>query len=156
MPDYLKERAFFWDIDYTHNFITTERRVRQLLYDGGFEVARVVRSIGAATGPARDALAAGALLRQSPRPRCALAIHGDRRLAVSRPQESVRNARIRRAKIGLVPRLAQESQFFQTPRRRGAEEVRSPAFSTRRGAPALNNKTQACARQGRAKALRHR
>jgi SAM-dependent methyltransferase len=66
VPDYLKERAFFWDIDYTHNFITTERRVRQLLYDGGFEVNRVVRSIGAATGPARDALAAGALLANFP------------------------------------------------------------------------------------------
>ena len=23
VPDYLKERQFFWDIDYTHNFITT-------------------------------------------------------------------------------------------------------------------------------------
>jgi SAM-dependent methyltransferase len=66
VPDYLKERAFFWDIDYTHNFITTERRVRQLLYDGGFEVARVVRSIGAATGVARDALAAGAMLANLP------------------------------------------------------------------------------------------
>jgi len=66
VPDYLKERAFFWDIDYTHNFITTERRVRQLLYDGGFEIARVVRSIGEATGPARDALAAGALLANLP------------------------------------------------------------------------------------------
>ena len=45
VPDYLKERTFFWDVDYTHNFVTTERRVRQLLYDGGFEVERVVRSI---------------------------------------------------------------------------------------------------------------
>jgi SAM-dependent methyltransferase len=66
VPDYLKERQFFWDIDYTHNFITTERRVRQLLYDGGFEITRVVRSIGAATGPARDALAAGAILANLP------------------------------------------------------------------------------------------
>jgi SAM-dependent methyltransferase len=66
VPDYLKERAFFWDIDYTHNFITTERRVTQLLYDGGFEIARVVRSIGAATGPARDALAAASLLANIP------------------------------------------------------------------------------------------
>jgi SAM-dependent methyltransferase len=66
VPDYLKERAFFWDIDYTHNFITTERRVRQLLYDGGFHVAQVVRSIGLATGPARDALAAGAVLANLP------------------------------------------------------------------------------------------
>ena len=37
VPDYLKERGFFWDVDYTHNFVTTERRVRQLLYDGGFQ-----------------------------------------------------------------------------------------------------------------------
>lgn len=66
VPDYLKERQFFWDIDYTHNFITTERRVRQLLYDGGFEITRIVRSIGAATGPARDLLAAGALLANLP------------------------------------------------------------------------------------------
>jgi len=66
VPDYLKERAFFWDIDYTHNFVTTERRVTQLLYDGGFEIARVVRSIGAATGPARDALAAASLLANIP------------------------------------------------------------------------------------------
>ena len=66
VPDYLKERTFFWDVDYTHNFVTTERRVRQLLYDGGFEVDQVVRSIGAATGLARDALAAGALLVNVP------------------------------------------------------------------------------------------
>ena len=66
VPDYLKERAFFWDIDYTHNFITTERRVKQLLYDGGFDILRMVRSIGLATGPARDALAAGAVLANLP------------------------------------------------------------------------------------------
>jgi SAM-dependent methyltransferase len=66
VPDYLKERTFFWDIDYTHNFITTERRVRQLLYDGGFDIAQMVRSIGMATGPARDALAAGAVLANLP------------------------------------------------------------------------------------------
>lgn len=66
VPDYLKERAFFWDIDYTHNFVTTERRVRQLLYDGGFDIARVVRSIGLATGPARDVLAASAMVANLP------------------------------------------------------------------------------------------
>lgn len=66
VPDYLKERGFFWDVDYTHNFVTTERRVSQLLYDGGFEVERVVRSIGGATGLARDVLAAGALLVNIP------------------------------------------------------------------------------------------
>ena len=66
VPDYLKERTFFWDVDYTHNFVTTERRVRQLLYDGGFTVERIVRSIGTSTGIARDALAAGALLVNLP------------------------------------------------------------------------------------------
>jgi SAM-dependent methyltransferase len=66
VPDYLKERGFFWDVDYTHNFVTTERRVKQLLYDGGFEVQRVVRSIGAATGFRRDLLAAGAVFTNLP------------------------------------------------------------------------------------------
>jgi SAM-dependent methyltransferase len=58
VPDYLKERTFFWDVDYTHNFVTTERRMKQLFNDGGFVVERVVRSIGVATGLRRDALAA--------------------------------------------------------------------------------------------------
>ena len=66
VPDYLKEKTFFWDVDYTHNFVTTERRVRQLLYDGGFEVEKVVRSIGAATSWRRDLLAGGALLVNVP------------------------------------------------------------------------------------------
>lgn len=57
VPDYLKERGFFWDIDYTHNFITTDRRVRQLLYDGGFDIRPTSRSIGLATGVRRDLLA---------------------------------------------------------------------------------------------------
>ena len=66
VPDYLKERTFFWDVDYTHNFVTTERRVKQLLVDGGFEILDVERAIGTATGVARDALAAGALLVNVP------------------------------------------------------------------------------------------
>ena len=66
VPDYLKERGFFWDIDYTHNFITTERRVRQLLHDGGFEVIDFVRSIGLATGLSRDLLAGASMLANMP------------------------------------------------------------------------------------------
>jgi SAM-dependent methyltransferase len=66
VPDYLKERTFFWDVDYTHNFVTTERRVRQLLYDGGFDITRMVRSIGAATGLKHDVLAAGAVVANLP------------------------------------------------------------------------------------------
>jgi predicted SAM-dependent methyltransferase len=66
VPDYLKERTFFWDVDYTHNFVTTERRMKQLFNDGGFVVERVVRSIGVATGLRRDALAAAAVLANVP------------------------------------------------------------------------------------------
>ena len=66
VPDYLAERGFFWDIDYTHNFPTTERRVKQLFYDGGFDTRAMVRSIGAATGFTRDLLAAGSLLARTP------------------------------------------------------------------------------------------
>jgi SAM-dependent methyltransferase len=66
VPDYLKERTFFWDVDYTHNFVTTERRVRQLFHDNGFDILAVERSIGVATGLRRDALAAGAVLVNFP------------------------------------------------------------------------------------------
>jgi len=66
VPDYLKERGFFWDIDYTHNFVTTERRVGQLLYDGGFEVVTVDRTIGLARGLRRDVLAGLAVLVNVP------------------------------------------------------------------------------------------
>jgi SAM-dependent methyltransferase len=66
VPDYLKERTFFWDVDYTHNFVTTERRVRQLMNDGGLRVDHVERGIGLATGLARDALAAASLLVNIP------------------------------------------------------------------------------------------
>ena len=66
VPDYLKERTFFWDVDYTHNFVTTERRVRQLLYDGGFDIEHVGRTIGAASGIRRDVLAAGAVFTNLP------------------------------------------------------------------------------------------
>lgn len=66
VPDYLKERTFFWDVDYTHNFVTTERRVKQLFNDGGFDILHIERGIGVATGIARDALAAGALVVNLP------------------------------------------------------------------------------------------
>jgi SAM-dependent methyltransferase len=66
VPDYLKERTFFWDVDYTHNFVTTERRIKQLLYDGGFDLLKTVRSIGAATGVRRDVLAGVGLLLNFP------------------------------------------------------------------------------------------
>ena len=66
VPDYLKERQFFWDVDYTHNFVTTERRVKQLFNDGGFEILHVERAIGIATGLQRDLLAAAAVFISIP------------------------------------------------------------------------------------------
>ena len=66
VPNYLKERGFFWDVDYTHNFVTTPRRMTQLLYDGGFEVRHMERAIGISTGVARDALSAAKLLVNLP------------------------------------------------------------------------------------------
>jgi SAM-dependent methyltransferase len=66
VPDYLKERTFFWDVDYTHNFVTTERRVKQLFNDTGFDILHIERGIGVATGVARDALAALALVVNIP------------------------------------------------------------------------------------------
>jgi SAM-dependent methyltransferase len=64
VPDYLAEGTYFWDVDYTHNFVTTERRVRQLLHDGGFVIEQAVRAIGAAQGLSRELLGlAGALVR---------------------------------------------------------------------------------------------
>ena len=66
VPDYTKEGAFFWDVDYTHNFVTTERRIRQLLLDGGFEAEATVESIGAATGFVRDLLAGASFVPNLP------------------------------------------------------------------------------------------
>lgn len=66
VPDYLKERQFFWDVDYTHNFVTTERRVKQLFNDGGFEILHIERAIGIATGVKRDLLAAASLFINVP------------------------------------------------------------------------------------------
>ena len=66
VPDYLKERQFFWDVDYTHNFVTTERRIKQLFNDGGFEILHIERAIGIATGFKRDLLAAAAVFINFP------------------------------------------------------------------------------------------
>jgi len=49
-PNYLKEKEFFFDIDYTHNFITTERRVEQMLFDCRFAPVDEVVFIGRTTG----------------------------------------------------------------------------------------------------------
>ena len=102
VPDYLKERTFFWDVDYTHNFVTTERRVTQLLHDGGFDLRAVVRSIGAATGVKRDLLAAAAMFDQ--RAGLEHVVAPDRHVepAVQDPQEPLRNHRVRRPEADRV------------------------------------------------------
>jgi hypothetical protein len=66
VPNYLKELGFFWDVDYTHNFVTTPRRMTQLLYDGGFEIRHMERAIGISTGLARDVLSAAKLFVNAP------------------------------------------------------------------------------------------
>src|SRR5215211_5497849 len=37
-PDFLAHRANFWDCDYTHSFVTTAQRLRQLLLDCNYDV----------------------------------------------------------------------------------------------------------------------
>ena len=66
VPNYLKEHGFFWDVDYTHNFVTTPRRMKQLLYDGGFEVLHMERAIGVSTGLTRDLLSMAKLFVNVP------------------------------------------------------------------------------------------
>ena len=57
-PNYLKEKEFFFDIDYTHNFVTTERRVEQMLFDCRFSLMDKVIFIGRTTGIGRYLLKA--------------------------------------------------------------------------------------------------
>ena len=100
VPDYLKERQFFWDVDYTHNFVTTERRIRQLFNDGGFEILHMERAIGLATGVKRDLLAAAAVFINIPGVDALVALYKDRRSRLQDPQESLRNTDLRREKAG--------------------------------------------------------
>jgi SAM-dependent methyltransferase len=37
-PDFLAHRSNFWDCDYTHSFVTTLQRLRQLLLDCNYEI----------------------------------------------------------------------------------------------------------------------
>jgi hypothetical protein len=49
-PNYLSQQSFFFDIDYTHNFVTTHRRMNQMITDAGFEILKGKKNIGPATG----------------------------------------------------------------------------------------------------------
>ena len=97
VPDYLKERTFFWDVDYTHNFVTTERRVqaavqRRRLRD------RCRSSAASASRPASRAMCSRprALLVNIPGVDALSRYTGHRRPAVQDPQEPVRDADVRR------------------------------------------------------------
>ena len=37
-PDFLAHRSNFWDCDYTHSFVTTAERLRQLLLDSNYKI----------------------------------------------------------------------------------------------------------------------
>lgn len=45
VPNYLTEKDLFFDIDYTHNFVTTSRRIKQILYDNGFKIVLLKKYI---------------------------------------------------------------------------------------------------------------
>lgn len=40
-PDFLAHRSNFWDCDYTHSFVTTAERLRQLLLDSNYKIRYV-------------------------------------------------------------------------------------------------------------------
>ncbi len=46
VPNYLTAKEFFFEMDYTHSFVTTKRRVRNLLRDQGITVVDVQHVIG--------------------------------------------------------------------------------------------------------------
>ncbi|MFQ5998543.1 MAG: class I SAM-dependent methyltransferase, partial [Candidatus Bathyarchaeia archaeon] len=49
VPDYLRCGIGFFNWDYTHSFVTSPWRVRQILYDGGFDMVRLVHFTGSLT-----------------------------------------------------------------------------------------------------------
>ncbi|HNS21504.1 MAG TPA: class I SAM-dependent methyltransferase [Sedimentisphaerales bacterium] len=63
-PDYLNWRLNFFNCDFTHNYVTTRRRLTQLLQDAGFVAIRSTYMSGPLTGIA--ALIATSLLGRVP------------------------------------------------------------------------------------------
>jgi SAM-dependent methyltransferase len=59
-PDYLALREDFWNCDYSHSFVTTRRRLRQIMRDSQLRVIDEQSLYGPLTGPA--GIAGGALL----------------------------------------------------------------------------------------------
>jgi len=52
-PDFLHWKQEFWNIDYSHSFPLTERRIKHLLIDAGFIIKQQTRFAGHLTGLAR-------------------------------------------------------------------------------------------------------
>lgn len=53
VPDAASQGLLFWDIDYTHNYVTTKNRVSQLLSNSGFKIL----SVQAMSGPYQGVVA---------------------------------------------------------------------------------------------------
>ena len=49
-PDYLNWRHHFFNCDFSHNYVTTRRRLKQLLINGGFSKTRSCHLCGTTTG----------------------------------------------------------------------------------------------------------
>ncbi|MCS7288905.1 MAG: class I SAM-dependent methyltransferase [Roseiflexus sp.] len=49
-PDYLALREDFWNCDYSHSFVTTQRRLRQMYYDAGLAIIDELSLYGPLTG----------------------------------------------------------------------------------------------------------
>jgi len=50
-PDYLSWGSYFWDVDWSHGFPTTLRRVKQIVSDVGFEVVYAKHHTATITNP---------------------------------------------------------------------------------------------------------
>ena len=46
VPNYLTSKEFFFEMDYTHSFVTTKRRVTNLLRDADIKVIDIQHVIG--------------------------------------------------------------------------------------------------------------
>jgi SAM-dependent methyltransferase len=62
IPDIINLGPLFWDVDYTHNYVTSERRVIQLFVDTGLEVVAHIAMSGPYHGWVAELLCRGALL----------------------------------------------------------------------------------------------
>lgn len=74
-PDYLALREDFWNCDYSHSFVTTRRRLRQIMRDSRLQLVGEQSLYGPLTGPAGQL--GGALLGSRAMGALARAIPGE-------------------------------------------------------------------------------